>query len=145
MYNHDATSGVPFVTHATENRLALRSCRWYQIGCQLENAFKGMANGLLFMLYNGNNDQLIAYHSSIGFRLRNSLPAITSCHPDSPASPLGWGVPFFGQLDRDVYYWANHTAFHWQPPGQNFQCRRGLLQVPHAQGWAPIQRFPRLP
>lgn len=142
MYNHDVTNGVPFITYASEQERGYRSCKWYQVGCHLDNAWSSLVNGTLRGFYNGGSDWLVAYHSSSAFRFPNWTRANTSCNPDAWMSPGGYGTPYFGSSDRMNYYWANHTPYHWQPSGQGFACRRGYTYVEHS-GWHMLQNTPR--
>ena len=142
MYNHDVTNGVPFITYSSERQRSYRSCRWYQVGCHLDNAWSSLVNGTLRGFYNGGSDWLVAYHSSAAFRFDNGSTANTSCNPDSWTSPGGWGAPFYSSSDRMNHYWANHTPYHWQPPGQGLTCRRGYTYVDHAGG-EMIRTMPR--
>lgn len=142
MYNHDVTNGVPFITYASERERSYRSCKWYQVGCHLDNAWSSLVNGTMRGFYNGGSDWLVAYHSSSAFRSPNLATANTACNPHSWTSPGGWGTPFYSSSDRMNHYWANHTSYHWQPPGQGFTCRRAFTFVDHSGG-AMIRTMPR--
>lgn len=67
MYYHDTSYATQTIT--ADNRFPRKRCRWYQVGCHLNNVGRGLSNALNRQIMHGGNDGVIPVSSSASFRM----------------------------------------------------------------------------
>jgi hypothetical protein len=95
MYNHEVSGSTQTVT--ASNRYFKKKCRWYQLGCHLNNAGRGLANGFTRVIFGSGADGVLPVTSTASFRYQ--INQISTC-------------PSYGGT------WSNHYS--------NQQCGEGL-------------------
>lgn len=69
LYNHDI--GPVTQTFTADHDKQLSKCKWYSIGCHLNNAGKGLYNGVWYWLLEGRNDGVVPVQSTASHRYQS--------------------------------------------------------------------------
>ncbi|WP_437723084.1 hypothetical protein [Sorangium sp. So ce861] len=113
-FNHNNTSNATVVTVSGDYKIPYRRCKWYQLGCHAENAWIATKRAAIALVFPGDNDMVVAMHSSASFR--EPVASTDSC------SSAG--------------YWTNHRSFH----NAGGRCCQDGFDVPHGYKSTMIAR-----